>query len=216
MNQPIEKIALTADNSAEKLGARTPLIGLSREAVKEKLTTLGIEGFRANQIWQAIYSKGATDFSQMTTIKKETQALLSEHFTIARAGISRNAVSFDQTQKWLLKFADENEVETVFIPDSNRGTLCVSSQVGCTLSCTFCHTGTQRLVRNLTAGEIITQVLVAKDGLGEWAMQLKKAAAMLALPEKLPRHHVQSRISCLWVWVSLCSTMITSSARLIS
>ncbi len=178
MNQPspipIEKIALTADNSAEKLGARTPLIGLSREAVKEKLTALGIEGFRANQIWQAIYSKGATDFSQMTTIKKETQALLSEHFTIARAGISRNAVSFDQTQKWLLKFADENEVETVFIPDSNRGTLCVSSQVGCTLSCTFCHTGTQRLVRNLTAGEIITQVLVAKDGLGEWAMQLKK------------------------------------------
>lgn len=184
MNQPspipIEKIALTADNSAEKLGIRAPLIGLSRAAVKEKLTALGIEGFRANQIWQAIYSKGATDFSQMTTIKKETQALLSEHFTIARAGISRNAVSFDQTQKWLLKFADENEVETVFIPDSNRGTLCVSSQVGCTLSCTFCHTGTQRLVRNLTAGEIITQVLVAKDGLGEWATPDKNGSASAA------------------------------------
>lgn len=176
MQQPIEKIALTADDSAEKLGACTPLIGLSREAVKEKLTALGIEGFRANQIWQAIYSKGATDFSQMTTIKKETQSLLNEHFSIARAGISRNAISFDQTQKWLLKFADDNEVETVFIPDANRGTLCVSSQVGCTLACTFCHTGTQRLVRNLTAGEIITQVLVAKDGLGEWAMQLKKGS----------------------------------------
>ncbi len=173
MNQPsplpIEKIALTADDSAEKLAVRTPLIGLSRAQLKEKLTSLGIEGFRANQIWQAIYAKGATDFAEMTTIKKETQRLLAEHFSIARAGISRNAISFDQTQKWLLKFADDNEVETVFIPDSNRGTLCVSSQVGCTLSCTFCHTGTQRLVRNLTAGEIITQVLVAKDGLGEWA-----------------------------------------------
>lgn len=174
MLQPIEKTALVADNTAEKLSSKASLVGVSRALMKEQLTALGIEGFRANQIWQAMYAKGATDFTQMTTIKKETQTLLAEHFSIARAGISRNAVSFDATQKWLLKFADGNEVETVFIPDANRGTLCVSSQVGCTLACTFCHTGTQRLVRNLTAGEIITQVLVAKDGLGEWAMQLKK------------------------------------------
>lgn len=176
MQQPIEKTALTADNTAEKLSAKASLIGVPRTLMKEQLTALGIEGFRANQIWQAMYAKGATDFTQMSTIKKETQTLLADHFSIARAGISRNAVSFDQTQKWLLKFADGNEVETVFIPDANRGTLCVSSQVGCTLACTFCHTGTQRLVRNLTAGEIITQVLVAKDGLGEWAMQLKKGS----------------------------------------
>ncbi|MDX2095698.1 MAG: 23S rRNA (adenine(2503)-C(2))-methyltransferase RlmN [Alphaproteobacteria bacterium] len=177
MQHPIEKTALTTDDTAEKLAARAHLVGLSREQIKEKLVALGIEGFRANQIWQAIYSRGVTDFSQMSTIKKETQAQLAEHFSIARAGISRNAVSFDRTQKWLLRFADENEVETVFIPDANRGTLCVSSQVGCTLSCTFCHTGTQRLVRNLTAGEILTQVLVAKDGLGEWEMQLRKGKA---------------------------------------
>lgn len=177
MQQPIEKTALTTDDTAEKLAARTPLVGLSREQIKEKLVALGIEGFRANQIWQAIYSRGVTDFSQMSTIKKETQVQLAEHFSIARAGVSRNAVSFDRTQKWLLRFADGNEVETVFIPDTNRGTLCVSSQVGCTLSCTFCHTGTQRLVRNLTAGEIITQVLVAKDGLGEWPSQKEERAA---------------------------------------
>ena len=176
MLQPIEKTALVADDTAEKLSLKASLVGVSRALMKEQLMALGIEGFRANQIWQAMYAKGATDFTQMSTIKKDTQTLLAEHFSIARAGISRNAVSFDATQKWLLKFADGNEVETVFIPDANRGTLCVSSQVGCTLACTFCHTGTQRLVRNLTAGEIITQVLVAKDGLGEWAMQLKKGS----------------------------------------
>jgi 23S rRNA (adenine2503-C2)-methyltransferase len=166
---PIEKTASNADTTAEAMAALPNLVGLSRAQLKEKITALGIEGFRANQLWQGIYTKGATDFSEISTIKKETQQLLAKHFTMARAGVSRNAVSFDQTQKWLLKFADGNEVETVFIPDSNRGTLCVSSQVGCTLACTFCHTGTQRLVRNLTPGEIVTQVLVARDGLGEWS-----------------------------------------------
>ena len=164
----IEKTASNADTSAEILSARPTLVGLTRPELQAKITPLGIEAFRAKEIWQWLYTKGVTDFSAMSSIKKETQSLLAEHFTIARAGVSRNAVSFDQTQKWLLKFADGNEVETVFIPDSNRGTLCVSSQVGCTLACTFCHTGTQRLVRNLTPGEIITQVLVARDGLGEW------------------------------------------------
>ena len=168
MEAVITKTADKADNAAELLSVKPSLVGMRREQIVERLTALGIEPFRAKQIWQWIYTKGVTDFSQMTSIKKETQSLLAEHFTIQRAGISRNAVSFDQTQKWLLKFADENEVETVFIPDGNRGTLCVSSQVGCTLSCTFCHTGTQRLVRNLTPSEIVTQLLVARDGLGEW------------------------------------------------
>lgn len=172
--QPIMKTAEQADNAAEKLAAKANLVGMRHADVVAALTGMGVEPFRAKQIWQWIYKHGVTDFSAMSNIKKETQAQLAEQFSIARAGISRNAVSFDQTQKWLLKFADENEVETVFIPDGDRGTLCVSSQVGCTLSCTFCHTGTQRLVRNLTAGEIITQLLVAKDGLGEWDMLARK------------------------------------------
>ncbi|MFM9889687.1 MAG: 23S rRNA (adenine(2503)-C(2))-methyltransferase RlmN [Rickettsiales bacterium] len=171
MNQPIFKTALAADTQAEALAAKASLVGLPRELVASQLQALGIEPFRAKQVWSWIYGKGVTDFSGMSNIKRDTQELMAQHFSVARAGVSRNAVSFDQTQKWLLKFADEAEVETVFIPDNNRGTLCVSSQVGCTLACTFCHTGTQRLVRNLTAGEIITQVLVAKDGLGEWPGQ---------------------------------------------
>ena len=165
---PIMKTAEQADDVAEKLSAKPNLVGMRREELTRHLVALGIEPFRAKQIWQWIYTKGVTDFTAMSSIKKETQALLADHFSIARAGISRNAISFDETQKWLLKFADGQEVETVFIPDAPRGTLCVSSQVGCTLSCTFCHTGTQRLVRNLTASEIITQLLVARDGLGEW------------------------------------------------
>ena len=164
----IEKTADQADDTAERLAAKANLVGMAREELAARLVALGIEPFRAKQIWQWIYTKGVTDFAAMSNIKKETQALLTEQFSIARAGISRNAVSFDETQKWLLTFADGQEVETVFIPDSNRGTLCVSSQVGCTLACTFCHTGTQRLVRNLTASEIVTQLLVARDGLGEW------------------------------------------------
>ena len=168
MQHPIEKTALEAADTAEKLERKTPLIGMARSDMKTALTALGIEPFRANQLWQWMYSKGVTDFADMKNIKRETQELLDTHFTIARAGISRNAISFDETQKWLVKFADGQEVETVFIPDTTRGTLCVSSQVGCTLSCTFCHTGTQRLVRNLTASEIISQLLIARDGLGEW------------------------------------------------
>lgn len=166
--QPIIKQALNADDLAEKMSAKPNLVGLTREQLADALKPLGVESFRAKQIWAWIYNKGITDFAAMSNIAKPVQQKLAEHFTLERAGISRNAVSFDDTQKWLLKFADNNEVETVFIPDAPRGTLCVSSQVGCTLSCTFCHTGTQRLVRNLTASEIVTQLLVAKDGLDDW------------------------------------------------
>jgi 23S rRNA (adenine2503-C2)-methyltransferase len=176
------------------MAAKPNLVGLTREELTARVEALGVEAFRAKQIWQWVYAKGVTDFAAMSSIKKETQALLAEHYSIARAGISRNAVSFDQTQKWLLKFADEKEVETVFIPDSNRGTLCVSSQVGCTLACTFCHTGTQRLVRNLTAGEIITQVLVAKDGLGEWnASAAGSASPPAGEATRLSEHRELSR-----------------------
>lgn len=171
MNALIIKEAEKAADTAQNMSAKPNLIGMTREQVTAALTPLDIEAFRTKQIWQWLYQKGVTDFSAMTNIKKEVQNRLAESFTIERAGISKDKISIDETRKWLLKYADGNEVETVFIPDAPRGTLCVSSQVGCTLACTFCHTGTQRLVRNLTACEIITQFLVAKDGLGEWSHQ---------------------------------------------
>ncbi|MBN8544242.1 MAG: 23S rRNA (adenine(2503)-C(2))-methyltransferase RlmN [Alphaproteobacteria bacterium] len=178
MSVVIEKKAEKADNVAELLSVKPNLIGMTRDSLAEALKPLGVEAFRTKQIWQWLYQKGVTDFSAMSNIKKDVQQKLADAFTIERAGIARNAVSFDATQKWLLKFADGNEVETVFIPDAERGTLCVSSQVGCTLACTFCHTGTQRLVRNLTASEIITQVLVAKDGLKDWNKPSDSARAL--------------------------------------
>ncbi len=148
--------------------SKTPIIGLTREELTEKLKAIGLEAFRAKQIWQWVYVKGATDFTQMTSIAKKQQEQLAEHFTLERPKISKDLKSFDHTRKWLLEFNDGNRVETVFIPEEDRGALCVSSQVGCTLSCTFCHTGTMKLVRNLTAADIINQVMVARDGLGEW------------------------------------------------
>lgn len=147
---------------------KTHIIGLTREELTEKLAALGFEKFRAKQIWQWVYVKGATDFTQMTSINKAGQQKLAEHFSLERSGIDKDLTSFDGTRKWLLKFPDGNKVETVFIPEEDRGALCVSSQVGCTLSCSFCHTGTMKLVRNLTAGEIIGQVMIARDGLKEW------------------------------------------------
>ncbi|MCE3006518.1 MAG: 23S rRNA (adenine(2503)-C(2))-methyltransferase RlmN [Alphaproteobacteria bacterium] len=165
----IMKTAEKADNAAEALSAKINLVGLTREEMREAMEPLKVEPFRVKQIWDWMYKKGVTDFAQMSNIAGPTRAKLAEHFLVARAGIAQDKISLDATRKWLLRYADDNEVETVFIPDPPRGTLCVSSQVGCTLACTFCHTGTQRLVRNLTAAEIITQVLVARDGLGEWS-----------------------------------------------
>lgn len=174
---PLMKTPEKADNAAEAFSARTNLVGMTREEMQAVLQPLGIEAFRARQIGDWIYKKGVTDFARMTNIAAPTRAILAEHFMVARAGIRQDKIALDTTRKWLLRYADGNEVETVFIPDPPRGTLCISSQVGCTLACTFCHTGTQRLVRNLTAAEIITQVLVAKDGLGEWGTPQSKAGA---------------------------------------
>jgi 23S rRNA (adenine2503-C2)-methyltransferase len=145
------------------------IIGLTRKELADQLALLGIEAFRAKQIWHWVYTKGTTDFEEMTTIAKGQQKMLQEHFIVGRAAISKDLLSIDGTRKWLLEFPDNNKVETVFIPEDDRGALCVSSQVGCTLTCTFCHTGTMKLVRNLSAGEIIGQVMTARDGLDEWA-----------------------------------------------
>ena len=152
--------------------ARVDLVGLSRDAIRAALEQAGLEPrqakLRAKQIWHQIYNRGATDFSAMSDIAKAHQPWLAERFTIGRPQVIEHLVSTDGTVKWLLRTPDGNDFEMVFIPDADRGTLCVSSQVGCTLNCRFCHTGTMRLVRNLTAGEIVGQVMLARDTLGEW------------------------------------------------
>ncbi|WP_321389570.1 23S rRNA (adenine(2503)-C(2))-methyltransferase RlmN [Emcibacter sp.] len=148
------------------------LVGLDRTEIADRLKGIGVPEkqcrMRAQQIWSWIYHFGAKGFDEMTNIAKPMQATLAEHFEIGRPEIIEALVSVDGTRKWLMRFPDGNEVETVLIPEEDRGTLCVSSQVGCTLTCRFCHTGTQRLVRNLTPMEIVMQILVARDDLGEW------------------------------------------------
>src|SRR6056300_1207834 len=148
------------------------LVGLTRDAMRDTLIAHGTPEkqakMRVGQIWQWIYEKGISDFDAMTNLAKPYRAELSQYFTVARPEIVSKQVSLDGTRKYLMRIAGGHEVETVYIPEDDRGTLCVSSQVGCTLTCSFCHTGTQKLVRNLTAGEIIGQVLVARDDLGEW------------------------------------------------
>ena len=148
---------------------RKNLIGLDRDELAEVAASIGEKPFRARQLWHWIYHRGATDFGAMTTLSTALRTRLSEEFCLERPAIGREEKSNDGTRKWLLRFADGNEAETVFIPEEDRGALCVSSQVGCTLTCTFCHTGTQRLVRDLTAGEIVGQLMTARDSYGEWA-----------------------------------------------
>ena len=150
----------------------TNLVGLTRDAMHDALITAGTPEkqvkMRVGQIWQWIYEKGVRDFALMTNLAKAYRAELAEHFVVEVPEVVSKQVSMDGTRKYLMRIAGGHEVETVYIPEEDRGTLCVSSQVGCTLTCSFCHTGTQKLVRNLTAGEIIGQVLVARDDLGEW------------------------------------------------
>ena len=154
---------------------RRDLLGRSKDELRALLEAAGLEPkqakLRAKQLWHWIYNRGATDFAAMTDIAKAMHPWLAERFVIGRPEVVVAQVSSDGTRKWLLRSDDGHDYEMVFIPDADRGTLCVSSQVGCTLNCTFCHTGTMRLVRNLTAGEIVGQVMLARDALGEWPSQ---------------------------------------------
>jgi len=148
------------------------LVGMTRAALAERLGDLGVperqRRMRVSQLWGWTYVRGVTDFELMTDIAKQLRGELAAHFTLARPEIVTEQVSVDGTRKWLLRLADGKEVETVYIPEEDRGTLCISSQVGCTLNCTFCHTGTQRLVRNLTTSEIVGQIMLARDRIGDW------------------------------------------------
>ncbi|MBI5164950.1 MAG: 23S rRNA (adenine(2503)-C(2))-methyltransferase RlmN [Magnetospirillum sp.] len=149
---------------------RVNLIGLSREDLAATMAAIGEKPFRAKQLWHWLYNRGETDFSRMTSISKVMQARLAERFQVKRPTVTREMLSSDTTRKWLFAFDDGQEAETVYIPDEDeaRGTACLSSQVGCTLTCRFCHTGTQVLVRNLTAAEIVGQFMAARDSYGEW------------------------------------------------
>ena len=170
--------------------AKPSLVGLSRVALAEALGGIGVperqRRMRVQQIWHWLYVRGVQDFDAMTTLSKEMRAQLDRHFTLARPEIVAEQISVDGTRKWLLRLPGEtpdrpHDVECVYIPETDRGTLCISSQVGCTLNCSFCHTGTQRLVRNLTPGEIVGQVVLARDRLADWQ---RAAAPAGTEPEK--------------------------------
>ena len=148
--------------------SRTDLIGLTRQELADELIACGLDASLVKPVWNWIYVRGATDFVHLEAISKTRRRLLEEQFVIGRPRIVRDLTSLDATHKWLLQFPDGQRIETVMIPERDRGALCVSSQVGCSLSCSFCHTGTMKLLRNLSAGEIVSQVLVARDRLSEW------------------------------------------------
>jgi 23S rRNA (adenine2503-C2)-methyltransferase len=164
MHEPIPPIL----EPIRRNDTRRNLVGLSRAELKAELKAQGLEPFRAAQIWHWIYWHGLTDFSRMSNIARKVQQRLDELYVIERPQIVTEQRSSDGTRKWLLRLADGNEIESVYIPEDDRGAVCVSSQVGCTLTCSFCHTGTMPLVRNLNPAEIVGQFMVARDSYGEW------------------------------------------------
>jgi 23S rRNA (adenine2503-C2)-methyltransferase len=144
------------------------LVGLSRAELEDEMVSLGEKPFRARQLWHWIYHRGERQFANMTTLAKDFRARLADTHAVVVPEVSREQTSADRTRTWLVKFADGQEAESVYIPEDDRGAVCISSQVGCTLTCTFCHTGTQKLVRNLTSAEIVGQFMVARDSYAEW------------------------------------------------
>ncbi len=180
---PVDPTVMPRKPAARADGKRV-LIGLSKAQLRAALADIGVPEkqlkMRASQVWHWLYHRGVTEISAMANIAKDMRALLDEHFVVGRPEVVTAQVSSDGTRKWLLRFDDGEEAECVFIPDAWRGTLCVSSQVGCTLNCRFCHTGTMKLVRNLTPAEIVGQVMLARDALGEWP---NGTASLPALPD---------------------------------
>jgi 23S rRNA (adenine2503-C2)-methyltransferase len=171
MSAPITPDVLTVPRKLPQ-GGPSNIVGLTRDQLRDALIAAGTPEkaarMRVGQVWQWVYHWGVRDFAAMTNLAKDYRALLAAHFVIELPEVVSKQVSADGTRKYLVRIAGGHEVETVYIPETERGTLCISSQVGCTLTCSFCHTGTQKLVRNLTAAEIVGQVMLARDDLGEW------------------------------------------------
>ena len=171
-------LALDLNAPQDRSGDTPSLAGLGRRELVAELASIGVPDkqlkMRVGQLWSWLYARGAASFDAMSDVSKELRGALAQVYTLARPELAAEQVSADGTRKWLLRLAKRGhevrapEIETVYIPEPDRGTLCISSQVGCTLTCSFCHTGTQRLVRNLTANEIVGQILVARDALGDW------------------------------------------------
>ena len=150
------------------MSEKIEIIGLSRDNIASVLSEMGEKSFRAKQIWQWLYVQGAKSFEEMTNLSKDLRTKLQERFILSRPKIVTEQISADKTHKWLLEFSDGQRIETVFIPEDDRGAVCVSTQVGCAVGCKFCHTGSQKITRNLTAGEIVSQFMLVKDVYGEW------------------------------------------------
>jgi len=180
----------------DKENKEVSLVGLTKKEIKDLLGKLDIPdqqlNMRVNQIWGWVYNKGINSIDEMTTLSLDLREELKRYHNLERPQISDEQISKDGTKKWLLKFNDGSEVETVFIPDDERGTLCVSSQVGCTLNCTFCHTGTQRLVRNLTSQEIVSQIIIAKDSLSEWGKEPRQITNIVMMGMGEPLYNFES------------------------
>jgi 23S rRNA (adenine2503-C2)-methyltransferase len=182
----------TQDGITPREDGKVDLVGLPRQRIAALFAEAGLDAkaakLRAKQVFHWIYHRGVTEFDGMTDIAKTMRPWLAERFVVSRPEVVEAQVSTDGTRKWLLRTADKHDYEMVFIPDADRGTLCVSSQVGCTLNCRFCHTGTMRLVRNLTPGEIVGQVMLARDALGEWpnAAQRPREGGELGQPSAMP------------------------------
>lgn len=180
----------------DKENKEVSLVGLTKKEIKDLLGKLDIPdqqlNMRVNQIWGWVYNKGINSIDEMTTLSLDLREELKKYHNLERPQISDEQISKDGTKKWLLKFNDGSEVETVFIPDDERGTLCVSSQVGCTLNCTFCHTGTQRLVRNLTSQEIVSQIIIAKDSLSEWRQEPRQITNIVMMGMGEPLYNFES------------------------
>jgi 23S rRNA (adenine2503-C2)-methyltransferase len=178
----LAKYALFDPPSVQLADGRRDLVGLSRAELAQEMAAIGEAPFRAKQLWHWIYHQGVTDFARMSSIARSMQQKLSERFVIGRPDVATMQTSADDTRKFLFRFRDGQEAETVYIPDpvEDRGAVCISSQVGCTLSCRFCHTGTQRLARNLCAAEIIGQFMAARDAYGEWPSPTNDAPRLLS------------------------------------
>ncbi len=176
------------------------LIGLSKAEIEEKLAAIGEKPFRAKQVWHWLYHQGVTEFEKMTNLSKDLRQKLEANFTITRPKIVTEQLSADKTHKWLLEYADGQRIETVYIPEEDRGTICISTQVGCAVGCTFCHTGSQKITRNLTAGEIVSQFLVARDAYNEWPTPVDETrylSNIVVMGMGEPLHNVENVVKAL-------------------
>ena len=182
------------------MGVKTELIGLSKEELQKALSDLGEKPFRAKQLWQWLYYFGETDFDKMTNLSKDLRHKLQENFTVSRPKIVAEQLSSDKTRKWLLEFADGQRVEMVYIPEADRGAVCISTQVGCAVGCRFCHTGSQKLTRNLSAGEIVSQFMVARDTYGEWPSptnEVRYLSNIVVMGMGEPLHNLENTVKAL-------------------